>query len=283
MAYLGACICVARSAVTNPPTLPIENWAAALAATLDPATIGRIPRILFHGDPATPEAPLLPCPAPVLPEPSVAIVIPTRDHAALLATCVDSIRAKSDYPADKLGFVIIDNGSDQQDALDLLDRLAREPGITVLRDPSPFNYARLNNVAAATATADVLVFLNNDTETCDPNWLRALAGWAASPGIGVVGPKLLYPDHTIQHAGVVLGIGGVAGHSFVGLPADSPGYLGLAGVTREAARADRRLHRHPPQLIRSFRRLRRIPPDRLQRHRAVLRGAPPRLPQPLSR
>ena len=235
MAYLGACVCVATSSMTAVPTTPVARWAAGLAAALDPATIGRIPRILFHRSSDTPEAPLLACPDPIWPEPIVAIVIPTRNHAALLSTCIDSIRDKSDYPAEKLGFVIIDNGSDQPDALELLDRLAGEPRVTLIRDPSPFNYARLNNVAAAATQAEVLVFLNNDTEICDPHWLRALAGWAATPGIGIVGPKLLYPDHTIQHAGVVLGIGGVAGHSFVGLPSDSPGYIGLAGVTREAA------------------------------------------------
>ena len=235
MAYLGACLCVSTAEITHPPTTPVAEWAATLAARLDPATIGHVPRVLFHRDADAPEAPLRPVPPPAWPEPSVAIIIPTRNHAPLLAACVDSIRTITAYPPDKIHFVIIDNGSDQPDALDLLDRLGRDPQITILRDPSPFNYAHLNNLAAAAARQDVLLFLNNDTEIVDPAWLHALAGWAATPGIGVVGPKLLYPDRTIQHAGVVLGIGGVAGHSFVGLPADSPGYLGLAGITREAA------------------------------------------------
>ncbi|MDT7952884.1 MAG: glycosyltransferase [Acetobacteraceae bacterium] len=235
MAYLGACVCVRTAAITEPPAGAVAEWAAALASRLDPARVGRVPRILFHRDDAAAEAPPRPAPAPQWPEPSVAIIIPTRNLAQLLATCVDSIRNLTDYPPEKLHFVIIDNGSDQPDALALLDRLGREPQITILRDPSAFNYARLNNAAAAAARQEVLVFLNNDTEIVEPGWLRAMAGWAATPGIGVVGPKLLYPDRTIQHAGVVLGIGGVAGHSFVGLPADSPGYLGLASVTREAA------------------------------------------------
>ncbi len=235
MAYLGGCVCVATDAIDAGPAGPVADWAAALAERLDAARVRRVARVLFHRDAPAAEAPARPCPPPQWPEPSVAIVIPTRNHAALLGACVESIRSVTDYPRDKLAFVIIDNGSDQADALALLDRLSREPGVLVLRDPSPFNYARLNNVAAAAATADVLVFLNNDTEAVEPGWLRAMAGWAATPGIGVVGPKLLYPDRTIQHAGVVLGIGGVAGHSFVGLPAASPGYLGLAGVTREAA------------------------------------------------
>lgn len=234
MAYLGACICV-RTADLAPPTLPIDDWAATLAATLDPAAIGRLPRILSHRPAGTPETPLRHALAPEWPEPTVAIVIPTRNHAALLGACIDSIRTITAYPPDKLHIVVIDNGSDEPDALALLERLATTPNTVVLRDPSPFNYARLNNVAAGVATEDILLFLNNDTEIVEPGWLHAMAGWAATPGIGVVGPKLLYPDRTIQHAGVVLGIGGVAGHSFVGLPADSPGYLGLAGITREAA------------------------------------------------
>lgn len=243
MAYLGACICV-RTMDLTAPTLPIAEWAATLASTLDPATIVRLPRILSHRPAGAPETPLRPFPAPTWPEPTVAIVIPTRNHAALLGACIDSIRTITAYPPDKLHIVIIDNGSDEPDALALLERLATTPNTLVIRDPSPFNYARLNNAAAAAAAErqncnpakeDVLLFLNNDTEIVEPGWLHAMAGWAATPGIGVVGPKLLYPDRTIQHAGVVLGIGGVAGHSFVGLPADSPGYLGLAGITREAA------------------------------------------------
>ena len=234
-AYLGACVCVSVAVLDTPPSTAVDEFAAALADRLHPARIGRISRILFHRDAAAAEAPPRPCPTPDWPQPTVAIVIPTRNHAALLATCVDSIRAVTAYPPEKLSFVIVDNGSDQPDALALLERYAADGQITLIRDPSPFNYARLNNLAARATTADVLVFLNNDTEIVEPGWLAALAGWAATPGIGVVGPKLLYPDRTIQHAGVVLGIGGVAGHSFVGLPADSPGYLGLAGVTREAA------------------------------------------------
>ncbi len=238
MAYLGACIGV-RTAELTTPTLPVAEWAATLATTLtdslDLAEVGRIPRILSHRPAGTPETPLRAAPTPSFSELSVAIVIPTRNHAALLGACIDSIRTITAYPLDKLHIVIIDNGSDEPDALALLERLATTPNTRVIRDPSPFNYARLNNVAAATATQDVLLFLNNDTEIVEPGWLHAMAGWAATPGIGIVGPKLLYPDRTIQHAGVVLGIGGVAGHSFVGLPADSPGYLGLAGVTREAA------------------------------------------------
>ena len=235
MAYLGACLCVSTAEISQSPAVPLPEWAASLADRLDPAAIGRIPRVLFHRDADAPEAPLRPVLPPAWPEPSVAIIIPTRNHAALLGACVESIRTITAYPPEKLYFVIIDNGSDQPDALDLLARFDQDPQITVLRDPSPFNYAHLNNVAAAAAQQDVLLFLNNDTEIVEPGWLHAMAGWAATPGIGVVGPKLLYPDRTIQHAGVVLGIGGVAGHSFVGLPADSPGYLGLASVTREAA------------------------------------------------
>ncbi len=167
--------------------------------------------------------------------PTVDVIIPTRNHAALLEACIRSIREKTRYPQDRVRILIVDNGSDEPSALALFERLRAEEGYVVIADPRPFNYARLNNVAAAQAEADVLLFLNNDTEVTDPEWLRTLTALAMQPDAGVVGAKLLYPDGTMQHAGVVLGIGGVAGHSFIGLDAAKGGYMGLASVNREVA------------------------------------------------
>ena len=239
--YLGDCVCAASSAVRRLPASgsPVAAWAGALARGLDPQEVGRIERVLFHvqDDPPLPRRHPKTAPEPGVDEPSevpsVAIVIPTRNHAALLAACVESIWTRTRYPHDKLQIVLIDNGSDEAPALELLERLGRDGRITIIADPRPFNYARLNNVAANAAASDVLVFLNNDTEITDPEWLATLTRLATQPDVGVVGLKLLYPDRTVQHAGVVLGIGGVAGHSFVGLDAASDGYLGLASVTRE--------------------------------------------------
>jgi GT2 family glycosyltransferase len=235
--YLGDCVCVAGSAVRHLPASgsSVAAWAGQFASGLDPQEVGRIERVLFHvqGDIPPPCRHTEAAPAPRADEPSVAILIPTRNHAALLSACVESIRTRTRYPHDKLRIVLVDNGSDEAPALELLERLGRDERIRVISDPRPFNYARLNNVAARAAASEVLVFLNNDTEVTDPEWLATLARLAAQPDVGVVGLKLLYPDGTIQHGGVVLGIGGVAGHSFVGLDAASDGYLGLASVTRE--------------------------------------------------
>jgi len=239
--YLGPCIALHADLLRdNPPgATPIAAWAAATAARLAPAQVARVARVLFHVAPVAPfahGAPATPHRAPnPQATPSVAIIIPTRNLAAFLRACIDSIRTKSRYPADQIHIIVVDNGSDDADTLAYLDRLRAEPWASVIPDPRPFNYAALNNVAADAATADILVFLNNDTEVDDPDWLAQMAGWAAQPGIGVVGPKLLYPDRSIQHGGVVLGIGGVAGHSFIGLGADTPGYMGLADITREAS------------------------------------------------
>ena len=233
--YLGPCIALHADLLRDhlPGASSIAPWAAKTADTLAPANVARIARILFHVTSGTPARPHR-APVPQA-TPSVAILIPTRNLVGLLRACIDSIRTKSRYPADRIHIIVVDNGSDDPETLAYLDRLRAEPLSTVIPDPRPFNYAALNNVAAAAATADILLFLNNDTEVDDPDWLAQMAGWAAQPDIGVVGPKLLYPDRSIQHGGVVLGIGGVAGHSFLGLGADTPGYLGLADITREAS------------------------------------------------
>jgi GT2 family glycosyltransferase len=98
----------------------------------------------------------------------------------------------------------------------------------VLTDTGPFNYSRLNNRAAAQARGDLLVFLNNDTEIDDPGWLTEMISHAVQPEVGAVGARLWYPDGTLQHGGVVLGLGGVAGHAFPHIPRGHPGYFNRA-------------------------------------------------------
>lgn len=238
-AYLGDCVCVAAAVLGDAldGERRVGDWAADLATLLPPAQVGRVARILFHvqDGPSPRPSRMRAAASPRAVDQTVAIIIPTRNHAALLAACVDSIWTVTDYKRAQIRIIILDNGSDEPETLALLDRFRADERMFVITDANPFNYARINNVAARAATEDVLVFLNNDTEVTEPGWLATLAGWAAQPEIGVVGPRLLYPDQTIQHGGVVLGIGGVAGHSFVGLPAAAPGYLEMAHVAREAA------------------------------------------------
>ena len=117
----------------------------------------------------------------------------------------------------------------------LLERLEERSDVRVLRDDRTFNWAALNNAAAALAIGDVLVFLNNDIEACTRGWLDALCSQAGRPDVGAVGARLLYPDRRLQHCGVVIGLGGAAGHLFVGLPESAAGYLAMAVTTRECA------------------------------------------------
>ena len=159
-------------------------------------------------------------------QPRVSVVIPTRNGLALLRTCVEGVLHKTDYTA--LEVVIVDNGSDDPACLRYLQHIAQDPRVRVRRDDGPFNYAALNNAAVAECTGDVIALLNNDIEVTGPGWLREMVSLALLPGIGAVGAKLLYGDRSVQHAGVVLGVGGGAGHVLRRLPSNEGGYLGRA-------------------------------------------------------
>ena len=164
-------------------------------------------------------------------EPSVEVIVCFRDRPELLARCIVSLLARTDY--ERLTLALVDNGSAAPETTTLLDGLARNPRVRVLRDERPFNFAALNNLAAAGSDADVLVFLNNDTEIVDPGWVGALLEEALRPEAGAVAPLLLYPDGTVQHAGAALGLHGYAGHPFAGLRPDTETPFGsAAGGTR---------------------------------------------------
>jgi O-antigen biosynthesis protein len=163
--------------------------------------------------------------------PEVTIVIPTRDLADLLAECVRGLKEKTDYPRYRV--VVMDNGSTEPDALALLSDLRSTPRFTVVDRPGPFNFSALCNEGAGLTPTPLLVFLNNDIEMIDGNWLKPLIRWAMQPDIGAVGAKLLFPGGTIQHAGVVVGLGGIGGHLYRKAPCDAPGYLGALGVPHE--------------------------------------------------
>lgn len=142
--------------------------------------------------------------------PGVSIIIPTRDHADLLANCLNSLD-QLDY-GGPVELLVIDNGSSQSEALRLFDALSQRPLTTVLRWPGAFNFAAMMNFAAAEAQFPFLCLLNNDVEARDGAWLKAMVRHARQPGVGAVGARLLYPDGCIQHVGVGIGIGGAAGH-----------------------------------------------------------------------
>ena len=171
-----------------------------------------------------------PLPAP---PPRVSVVIPTRDRAELLRVALEGLFRATDYP--DLEVVIVDNDSREPETAALFAAHRGEARCRVVAAPGPFNFSDLCNRGAGAASGSVLVFLNNDVEVTHPDWLRELVSLAVRPDIGAVGAKLLYPDGTLQHGGVVLRIGSVAGHAELGLEADAPGYFGRMQQTREVS------------------------------------------------
>jgi O-antigen biosynthesis protein len=167
------------------------------------------------------------------PEPLISVIIPTRNHADLLARTVDGLLARTDYST--LEVVIVDNGSDEPECVTLLAQLTRDERIRVLPCPGPFNYSALNNRAVRESAGELILLLNNDIDVIDPGWLREMVSHAIRPGIGAVGAKLLYPDGTIQHGGVTVGMGGVAGHQYLHKPSDHIGYFGQLAIARNVS------------------------------------------------
>ncbi len=158
----------------------------------------------------------------------VIVIIPTKDLGSLLERCLSSIFEKTQYPEFEI--VIVDNGSTDLKALETIALWEKkEPNrFRALCLDSPFNFSLLNNEAVKQTSSKYLLFLNNDTEVISHRWLTSMVEQAQRSSIGAVGTMLLYPDLTIQHAGVLIGIGGVAGHCFQHYPADYRGYFGQA-------------------------------------------------------
>ena len=165
------------------------------------------------------------------PAPLVSVIIPTRNQVTYLRRCVESVLQKTTYYPYEI--VIVDNGSDDPETLAYLQTCATEGDARVLRYDQPFNYSAINNYAVTHAAGDYVCLLNNDVEVITPDWLDEMVGQALRPEIGAVGAMLYYPNDTIQHAGVVLGIGGVAGHIFSGLPRGTHGYFNRARLVQE--------------------------------------------------
>jgi GT2 family glycosyltransferase len=164
------------------------------------------------------------------PAPLVSIIVPTRDHASLLAACAWGVLTRTDYP--NLELLIVDNDSVEPVTAEVLRDLAREPRVRVLRHPGAFNFSAINNHAASMARGDVLVLLNNDVEVIDPGWLTEMVGQVMRPDVGAVGAKLLYPDGRLQHGGIVLGPGLAATHILRLVARTDPGYGGQLAVAR---------------------------------------------------
>ncbi len=164
-------------------------------------------------------------------EPLVSIIIPNKDESETLAACLQSIREKTTYKNYEI--LIVENNSTTDEIFAYYEELAHEENIHLLRWEKEFNYSAINNFAARKARGEYLLFLNNDVTVITPQWLEELLGVCQRPEVGAAGVKLLYPDNTIQHAGCVIGIGGIAGSMFVDMPAERSGYLHKASIMQD--------------------------------------------------
>ena len=166
-----------------------------------------------------------------LPRPRATLIILTRDKRDLLKRCIESILQKTEYSNYEI--LVVDNSSKELETFDYFADLEGRQVARIIRDDGDFNFSRLNNLGVRSATGEILVLMNNDLEVIDNCWLAEMVSLAIQPEAGAVGAKLLYPDGRIQHGGVILGIGGWAGHAHKGFPRRSLGYAGRLSLVSE--------------------------------------------------
>ena len=251
--------------IRNTPQLdqvPWGDWVFALRPPVSASDVVHLSDVLLHGEPEAPAsdtdqrpaatlrrdwlmaqgnpAEVLPGlaqgqyrikPALPAPPPPVSLLIPTRDRLNLLEPCVRSILTRTTYPHYEI--LILDNGSIEPATLQFFQTLCNtEPRVRVIRDDRPFNFSALNNRGVAEARGTMIGLVNNDIEVISPDWLDEMVRHACRPDIGCVGAKLYYEDDTIQHGGVIMGLGGLAGHAHKHADRATPGYRRRLWVTQ---------------------------------------------------
>lgn len=235
--YTGRAVYFRRQALEAHADLPSaaflrsSTWGALLSSEVAP--VGHIRRVLLT-KPWTPaeDSARIAAAKPAAERTTATLIIPTRDRADLLAACLTGL--EKTRPRD-FDLVIVDNGSRESATRDLLERASRHAWIRTLDLPGSFNFSALCNRAADLAHGRVLVFLNNDTVAMQPDWLANLVSWAVRPDVGAVGAKLVYPSGSLQHAGLVLGLGGYAAHIDAGAGPAHRGYLDRLAVPHEVS------------------------------------------------
>ncbi|HIX28609.1 MAG TPA: glycosyltransferase family 2 protein [Candidatus Blautia stercoravium] len=168
---------------------------------------------------------------PVQGEPLVSIIIPNKDAKEDLEKCICSILEKSSYTNYEI--LIVENNSTGEEIFSYYKKLSEDSRIRLLRWKREFNYSAINNYGAKKAKGDYLLFLNNDTEVISPDWIEEMLGFCQRPDTGIVGARLYFGNNTIQHAGTVIGIGGIAGHMFTDMPRERSGYMHKAAIIQD--------------------------------------------------
>jgi GT2 family glycosyltransferase len=228
--YVGRAALFRAALIERPEELtarPPEALVDRLLAKAGAGAAGRIARPLFISpkEEARDAAPRAPAILSRATSTQVGVIVPTRDRADLLEPCLTTLLARGSHR--RLSVVVVDNGGVEPRTRSLLARLQQSDArLEVLPAPGPFNFSALCNAGAAAVEGEYLVFLNNDTQIVTPDWIERLLHFAQSPDVGAVGAKLLYPNGSVQHAGVLLGMGGVAGHFGAGLAREAAGWLG---------------------------------------------------------
>ena len=162
-------------------------------------------------------------------KPLISIIIPTKGNVKLLKACIESIENVSSYKNYEI--LVIDNGNKKEETKKYLDNIKHK----VLTYDKPFNFSRINNFAITSTRGEHVIFLNDDTSIISQNWMECMLEYSAKPSVGAVGALLFYPNDTIQHAGVLIGIGGITSHAFEGLPRNDQGYKGFVQTVRECS------------------------------------------------
>ena len=163
------------------------------------------------------------------PPPLVSLIVPTRDKAKLLGSCIEGLLHRTAYPAVEI--LIVDHESQEAETLALLECLGANPRVRILRHSGSFNYSTINNRAVAEAKGTFIGLVNNDINVINEDWLSEMVSLAALPEVGAVGARLLYANGRVQHGGIVLGVGGVAGHFHHLSDRNDAGYFGRAVLT----------------------------------------------------
>ena len=168
---------------------------------------------------------------PVQGSPLVSVIIPNKDETETLRSCIRSLKENTTYKNFEI--LIIENNSTTKEIFSYYKELSREENIRIFNWKKEFNYSAINNFGARKARGEYLLFLNNDIQVITPDWMEEMLGVCQREEVGAAGVKLIYPDNTIQHAGCVIGIGGIAGHMFVDMPAERSGYLHKASLLQD--------------------------------------------------